>query len=297
MGIYEEISSNKRRSILLIFLFVIVVVLLGYFLGWVFFDPFFGLMFAFIISIVMTLISIFSGDKILLRVMNAKEAEKPEHTRLINIAEGLSIAAGIPAPKIYVIDEDSPNAFATGYKPEKASVTVTTGLLKIMNKDELEGVIAHEISHIKNYDIRLMLIVATLVGISVLISDMLLRSFFWGRYANRGRNNKASVYIIILGLILAILTPIIVQLIKLAVSRRREFLADASGALLTRYPKGLAEALKKIKADKEPMVKGANRAVAHFFIADPMRAAGEKVKHWFSTHPPINERIRRLEAM
>ena len=297
MGIYEEISSNKRKSFLLVFLFIIIIILLGYVFGLIFFDPFVGLFFAFFISIILTFISIFSGDKILLRVMNAKEAEKPGHTRLINIVEGLSIAAGIPVPKIYVIDEDSPNAFATGYKPEKASVTVTTGLLNIMNKDELEGVIAHEISHIKNYDIRLMLIVATLVGVSVLISDMFLRSFFWGRYGRSGKDNKVGVYMVILGLVLAILTPIIVQLIKLAVSRRREFLADASGALLTRYPKGLADALRKIKMDKEPMVKGANRAVAHFFIADPMRAAGEKVKHWFSTHPPIDERIRRLEGM
>ncbi|MEK6826706.1 MAG: M48 family metalloprotease, partial [Nanoarchaeota archaeon] len=172
MGIYEEISLNKRKSLLLIFLFIIIIVLLGYVFGLIFFDPVVGLAIAFIISIIFTLISIFSGDKIILKVMNAKEAKKPEHTRLINIVEGLSIAAGIPVPKVYIIEEDSPNAFATGINHEKSSVTVTTGLLKMMNKNELEGVIAHEISHIKNYDIRFMLLVATLVGISVLISDM-----------------------------------------------------------------------------------------------------------------------------
>ncbi|MEK6922282.1 MAG: M48 family metallopeptidase [Nanoarchaeota archaeon] len=297
MGIYEEISLNKRKSLLLIFLFIIIIVLLGYVFGLIFFNPVVGLAIAFIISIIFTLISIFSGDKIILKVMNAKEAKKPEHTRLINIVEGLSIAAGIPVPKVYVIEEDSPNAFATGINHEKSSVTVTTGLLKLMNKNELEGVIAHEISHIKNYDIRFMLLVATLVGISVLISDMILRSLWWGGYSHRGRDSRGSIYIIVIGLVLAILTPIIVQLIKLAVSRKREFLADASGALLTRYPKGLADALRKIKADKEPMVKGANRAMAHLFIADPMRAVGENVKHWFSTHPDINARIRRLENM
>jgi len=295
MGTYEEISSNKRKSLLLIFLFIVVIVLLGYVFGLLFFNPFIGLFFAFFISVIMTLISIFSGDKIMLKMFGAEEAIKPKHTNLINTVEGLAIAAGIPKPKIYVIKEDSPNAFATGYKPDKASITVTTGLLKIMNKAELEGVIAHEMSHIKNYDIRFMLLVATLVGISVLISDLLLRSLWWGRY-QRNRD-RIGFYLIIIGLILAILTPIIVQLIKFAVSRQREFLADASGALLTRYPKGLAEALRKIKADKEPMVNGANRAVSHLLIADPMRLIGDNIKHWFSTHPPLGERIRRLESM
>ncbi|MFH1592250.1 MAG: M48 family metalloprotease [Candidatus Woesearchaeota archaeon] len=297
MGIYEEISSNKRRSILLIFLFFIVILILGYVFGAIFFDPFIGLFLALFISIVFTLISIFSGDKMVLSMMKAKEAKKPEHTYLINTVEGLAIAAGIPKPKVYVVEEDSPNAFATGFKPKKASVTVTTGLLKLMNKQELEGVIAHEMSHIKNYDIRFMILVATLVGISVLISDLILRSLFWGSYGHRGRDNRAGGYIIVIGLVLAIITPIIVQLIKMAISRRREFLADASGAMLTRYPMGLADALRKIGKDKEPMVRGANRAVSHLFIADPMRAVGSKVKHWFSTHPDINERIRRLEKM
>jgi|SRR3989344_646768 len=295
MGIYEEISSNKLKSLFLVFFFVIIIILLGYVFGLIFFNAFIGLFLAFFISIIMTLVSIFSGDKIVLKMLGADEASKPNYTNLINTVEGLTIAAGIPKPKIYVIKEDSPNAFATGYSPKKASITVTSGLLKIMNKTELEGVIAHEMAHIKNFDIRFMLLIATLVGISVLISDLLLRSLWWGRYQRS--KDRVGAYLIIGGLALAILTPIIVQLIKFAVSRQREFLADASGALLTRYPKGLADALRKIKADKEPMVKGANRAVSHLFIADPMRAVGDKVKHWFSSHPDINERIKRLEAM
>ncbi|MEK6935029.1 MAG: M48 family metalloprotease [Nanoarchaeota archaeon] len=294
MNIYDEISANKRNSIFLISLFFVVIILLGFIFGYIFFDPYLGLVVALIISLVFTLISYFSGDKMILAMTHAREARKPEHTFLINTVEGLSIAAGIPTPKVYVINEDSPNAFATGRNEKHASVTVTTGLLKMMNREELEGIIAHEISHIKNYDVRFMLLVATLVGITVLISDMLLRSFFWSR-GNRG--NRANTFIIIIGLILAILTPVIVQVIKFAISRKREFLADASGALLTRYPPGLANALKKIKKDKEPSIAGVNRAISHLFIADPMRFAGDKVKHWFSTHPPLEERIKRLESM
>ena len=292
--IRDEITTNKRKSILLIFLFFVIILLLGFVFGAIFFDPFIGIFLAAIISIIFTFISVFSGDKIILSMTKAKEAKKPEHTYLINTVEGLAIAAGIPKPKVYVIKEDSPNAFATGFKQENASVTVTTGLLNLMNRQELEGVIAHEIAHIKNYDIRFMLLVATLAGISVLISDLILRSLFWG---GGRRDDKGSAIMIVIGLVLAILTPIIVHLIKFAISRQREYLADSSGALLTRYPPGLADALRKIKADKEPTVAGANRAIAHLFIADPMRAVGDNVKHWFSTHPPLEERIRRLEAM
>lgn len=294
MDIYNEISTNKRNSFLLVSLFFAVIIILGFIFGYIFFDPYLGLFFAFFISLIFTLISYYSGDKMILAMTGAKEARKPEHTYLINTVEGLAIAAGIPTPRIYVINEDSPNAFATGRNEKHASVTVTTGLLRIMNREELEGVLAHEISHIKNYDVRFMMLVATLVGITVLISDMLLRSFFW---SSGNRENRANTFIIVIGLIMAILTPIIVQLIKLAVSRKREFLADASGALLTRYPPGLAGALRKIKNDKEPAIAGVNRAVSHLFIADPMRFAGDKVKHWFSTHPPLEERIRRLESM
>src|SRR3989344_3883767 len=294
MDIYNEISTNKRNSVLLISSFFVVIIVLGYIFGYIFFNPYTGVFFAFLISMIFTLISYYSGDKMILAMTGAKEAKKPEHTFLINTVEGLAIAAGISTPKIYVVNEDSPNAFATGRNEKHASVTVTTGLLRLMNREELEGVLAHELSHIKNYDVRFMLLVATLVGITVLISDMLLRSFFWSSHRN---DNKANTFIIVIGLVLAILTPIVVQLIKFAISRKREFLADASGALLTRYPPGLASALRKIKNDKEPSIAGVNRAISHLFIADPMRFAGDKVKHWFSTHPPLDERIRRLESM
>src|SRR3989344_6046791 len=193
MGIYEEISSNKRKSFFLVSFFIVIIVLLGYVFGLIFFDPLLGLFFAFVLSMAMTLISIFSGDKILLKMLKAQEARRPEHAKVINIIEGLSIAAGIPKPKIYLIDDTAINAFATGYKPEKAAVTFTTGALQRLNKEELEGVAAHEISHIKNYDIRLMLLVATLVGISVLISDMILRSLLWG--GGRRDKNKGQIYI------------------------------------------------------------------------------------------------------
>lgn len=294
MDIYNEISTNKRNSFLLISLFFAVIILLGFIFGYIFFDPYLGLFFAFFISLIFTLVSYYSGDKMILAMTGAKEARKPEHTYLINTVEGLSIAAGLPTPRIYVINDSAINAFASGRSPEHSIVAVTSGAIGRLNREELEGVIAHEISHIKNYDVRFMMLVATLVGITVLISDMLLRSFFWSR---GDRENKANTFIIVIGLVLAILTPIIVQLIKFAISRKREFLADASGALLTRYPPGLASALKKIRDDKEPVVEVANRATAHLFIENPLRHFKKHTSNIFSTHPEINERIRRLESM
>ncbi|MBI2499294.1 M48 family metalloprotease [Candidatus Woesearchaeota archaeon] len=291
---YNEISTNKRNSFLLISLFFAVIILLGFIFGYIFFDPYLGLFFAFFISLIFTLVSYYSGDKMILAMTGAKEARKPEHTYLINTVEGLSIAAGLPTPRIYVINDSAINAFASGRSPEHSIVAVTSGAIGRLNREELEGVIAHEISHIKNYDVRFMMLVATLVGITVLISDMLLRSFFWSR---GDRENKANTFIIVIGLVLAILTPIIVQLIKFAISRKREFLADASGALLTRYPPGLASALKKIRDDKEPVVEVANRATAHLFIENPLRHFKKHTSNIFSTHPEINERIRRLESM
>ncbi|MEK6952786.1 MAG: M48 family metalloprotease [Nanoarchaeota archaeon] len=294
MDIYNEISTNKRNSVLLVSLFFVAIILLGFVFGYIFFDPYLGLFFAFFISLIFTLISYYSGDKMILAMTGAKEARKPEHTYLINTVEGLSIAAGIPTPKIYVINDSAINAFASGRSPEHSIVAVTSGAVGRLNREELEGVLAHEISHIKNYDVRFMMLVATLVGITVLISDMLLRSFFW---SSGNRENRANTFIIVIGLVLAILTPIIVQLIKFAVSRKREFLADASGALLTRYPPGLANALKKIRDDKEPVVEVANRATAHLFIENPLRHFKKHTSNIFSTHPDINERILRLEAM
>ena len=198
-------------------------------------------------------------------------------------------------PKIYIIQEESPNAFATGRDPKRASITVTSGLRKKLNRAELEGVIAHEMSHIKNYDIRFMMLTAVLMGIVVLLSDFMLRGFFYG--GGRRDNKNGGIFIILIALILAILAPLVAELIKLAVSRKREFLADASGAMLTRYPQGLANALKKIRDDDDKIVDTANRGVAHLFIENPLRNQKGWTNSIFSTHPDINERIKRLEKM
>lgn len=300
MGIYEEISRNKRRSFFLVFIFFILVVFLGLVLGMGYGNPYFGLILALIIGGVYFLFSYYNGAQMILGMSGAKEARKPEHAHLINVVEGLAIAAGLPkVPKVYVIEDSALNAFATGRNPEHAAVTVTTGLLKEMNREELEGVIAHEISHIKNYDIRLMMLSAVLVGLTILLSDFLLRSFLFGGKGNERENNQLTIIFILVGVVLAILAPLIGELIKLAVSRKREYLADASGALLTRYPPGLAKALKKIKNDPDPLVDKANKATAHLFISSPFRR-GKRVswlQHLFSTHPPLEERIKKLEGM
>lgn len=301
---YDEISANKRNSILLIIVFVIAIVGLGYFLGLFFFgDPYIGLFLALLFSIIYTLIMFFSGDSMILSMSNAVPTDKKQFPHLVNTVEGLAIAAGIPTPKIYVIKDSAINAFATGRNPEKAAVTVTTGTIERLNRTELEGVIAHELSHIKNYDIRLMMLTVVLVGVAVLMSDFILRSFLWGGGKRDRNQGSGGAILIIIGLILAILTPIIAQLMKLAISRKREYLADANGALLTRYPAGLAGALKKIRDDKEPLVEAANKATANLFIANPLR--NQKTKKGrprrfaalFSTHPDINDRIKKLEKM
>jgi heat shock protein HtpX len=218
---------------------------------------------------------------------------------LINTVEGLAIAAGLAKPpKVYVIEDSALNAFATGRDPEHSSITVTTGLLEKLTKLELEGVIAHEMSHIKNFDIRVMMLAAVMVGLTVLLSDFLLRSFLWGRGGRSRENNQMTAVFIIVGLALAILAPLVGEAIKLAISRKREYLADASGALLTRYPKGLADALKKIKGDPDPLVDHANKATAHLFISTPFRKSKKSfMKKLFSTHPPIDQRIKKLENM
>ena len=294
--LYENISSNKRKSIFLIIIFFIIIGLLGYSFGIYFGNPFIGLGFAIIFSTLMTLISFYSGDKMILKMSHAVEADRKKYPHLVNTVEGLAIASGIPPPKIYVIDDSAINAFATGRDPKHASVTVTTGAIQRLKRDELEGVIAHELAHIRNYDVRMMMFVVILVGVVALLSDMFLRSVFYGRRRSSGRGGGIiGLVIILLGLILAILAPLIAQLIKLSVSRKREFLADADGALLSRNPQGLANALKKIRSDKEPLVEAANKATAHLFIENPLRTFGGRMNSLFSTHPDINERIKKLE--
>ncbi len=296
--IYDEISSNKRRSVLLVIGFFALVIFLGYAVGLLYGNEYFGFIFAFLIGLLYFLFSYYGGTSAILAMSKAKEATKPEHTHLINTVEGLAIAAGLPKPpKVYVIDDSALNAFATGRSPEHAAITVTTGLLKKMNKLELEGVLAHEMSHIKNYDIRVMMLAAVMVGLVVLLSDFFLRSFLWGGKQGREKS-PLSPLLILVGVALAVLAPLIGELMRLAISRKREFLADASGALLTRYPKGLADALRKIKGDPDPLVDTANKATAPLFISIPFRREHPSwMQSLFSTHPRLEERIKRLEGM
>lgn len=297
MTFYDQISANKRRTYLLVFLFIALVTFLGYVLGLVYGNSYFGLIMALIVGLLYFLFSYYAGASTILSMTRAKEATKPEYTNLINTVEGLAIAAGLPKPpKVYVIDDSALNAFATGRNPEHSVIAVTTGLLKKMNKLELEGVLAHEMSHIKNYDIRVMMLAAVMVGITVLLSDFLLRSFWYSGHGDR-RDKGGGALLLLVAVALAILAPLIGELIKLAISRKREFLADASGAMLTRYPKGLADALHKIKNDPDPLVDYANKATAHLFISTPFRKSHSALQNLFSTHPPLDERIKRLEGM
>jgi len=293
--VYERINQNKTSSVILIVLFFIIISALGYLFGVYFRFPIFGLAFAFIISTAMALFSFYDGDSVALSLSGAKAATKKQYPEFYNTVEGLSIAAGLQMPKLYVIEENSINAFATGRDPKHASLAVTTGALKKLKRVELEGVVGHEMSHIKNYDIRMMMLVMVLVGVIAMLSDMMLRTFMYGR-GDRDRDKGGGILIIV-GLALAILAPIIAQLIKFAISRKREFLADADGALLTRYPAGLASALTKIKNDDDKIVDAANKATAHLFIENPLRAHEGWLNSLFDTHPPIDARIKALKAM
>ncbi len=289
---YNQIASNKRKTVLLVTLFSVLILTIGWVFGEANGDATSGIVLATILATTMSLISYFGGDKLALATSGAKQIEKDQAPELWRIIENLAITNGTPMPKVYIVQDDAPNAFATGRNPEHASVAVTTGLLRIMEKKELEGVLAHEMSHIKNYDILVMTIVIVLVGIVTLLADWMLRSFMFGR--NR-EHNQATIALFVIGLVLSILSPFFAELIKLAVSRQREYLADASGALLTRYPEGLASALEKIRAYGAPMKK-ANHATAHLYISNPF-GPGNKLASWFSTHPPVEERIKRLRSM
>jgi heat shock protein HtpX len=250
------------------------------------------------ISIIMAVVSYYNSDKIVLSMSRARPAEGPEFAHLVNSVEGLAIAAGLPKPRVYVIDDSAPNAFATGRDPEHAVICVTTGLMDKLNRAELEGVIGHEMSHVKNYDIRFSTLVVVLVGIVALLSDWLLRSMWWGggRRRRDDSGGSSSLIWLLVGLVVAIIAPISATLMQAALSRQREFLADANGALLTRYPDGLASALEKIAADSEPL-EAANKATAALFIYNPLKDIGGTVNNLFNTHPPIAERIKRLREM
>ena len=291
VSFYDHISANKRNSVFLVIIVIIIMIFFGYLIGLILGSVVAGVMIAVSIAIFLTLIGVFSGDDIILSASNAKPADKKYYAHLINIVEGLSIAAGIPMPKIYVINDNTINAMAIGRNPKKASIAVTTGALEKLNRSELEGVIGHEMSHIKNYDVRFMMLTAILVGIVALLSDFFIRSFFFSGGGNR-EGGKIHPVFLIFALVLAILAPIAGYMIKLAVSRKREFLADANGALLTRHPSGLANALKKIKEDTVKPSSTANKAVAHLYFSNPFKGS-----NLWSTHPDINERIKRLEEM
>jgi heat shock protein HtpX len=297
LSIYEAAAANRWRTLLLIVVFTALVAVLAYFVG-EYFVPGGGvaaLPFALAISSAGALVSYFAGDKLILAQSQARELGPNEEPQLRNIVEALALGLGVPPPKIYLIDDSAPNAFATGRDPQHASIAVTRGLLDKLDRTELEGVIAHELSHVGNRDIRVMVLVTVLVGTVALLADWMWRSMFWGRGRDRDRGGAGAI-VAVLAIALAVLTPIIATLIQLAVSRQREYLADASGALLTRYPPGLASALRKIAADKEPL-EVANKATAALYIANPLKDAPAFFDHLFDTHPPIEERIKRLEAM
>ena len=262
-----------------------------------------ALVVALLISIALSWSSYRYGDRVVLATSRARLVTHEEEPRLHNVVEGLALAAGLPKPAVYVVPEQSPNAFVMGRDPEHASIAVTQGLLDMMNRVELEGVVGHEMSHIRDRDILVGTVVATLVGVVVLLAEFMLRWFWWGGMGGRRRNNDGGgqgfAILAVVGLVLAILAPFFAQIIKLSMSRRREYLADAEGAMLTRYPPGLAAALRKIADDHTPM-RTANNATAHLWLNQPSRTPGEQ-NHWFenlfSTHPPIEERIRLLEEM
>jgi heat shock protein HtpX len=304
--VYEQIAANKRKTVLLIFGAIVLLGAVGYVLGLWYGsgNGIYGLVGAVALAVVLSLGSVFGGDRLVLASTRAREVTPQEQPRLHNIVEGLSIAAGIPKPKVYLIPEQAPNAFATGRNPEHSSVAVTEGLLATMNRVELEGVIGHELSHVVDRDILVGTLVATLVGAVVLISEFFMRSWWWGGVRGRRGGDRSGggieAIVFAIGLVLLVLAPIIGQIVRLAVSRQREFLADAQGALLTRYPPGLASALRKIGAASGIPMRSANNATAHLWLNQPSRIQGEgmgPLEKLFSTHPPIEERIRRLEEM
>lgn len=283
MSIYSQIDANKRKSWLIMVLFVVFVAVVAYVYGPSYVGP------ALIFSGLMSIGSYFFSDRIVLSMSGAHAISEKDDNLLFDVVTNLSIADGIPRPKVYVINDPAPNAFATGRDPQHAVVCVTTGLRQLMNKSELEGVIAHELSHIGNFDTRLMAIVSVLVGVIAMMADWFMRSLWW---RDRDDNDsKAGSVFMILGIILAILSPVIATLIQLSISRRREFLADANGAYITRYPEGLARALEKLSAYKR-RPNFANSATAHLFIVNP-----PGISRLFDTHPPIEERIKLLRAM
>lgn len=296
--VYQHITANKTKTAILLGVFLILITLLGFVFSQAYGDP--AILYAAAgFSVIYALISYYFSPQITLAISKAQALERKDNPAVYQLVENLAIAAGLPTPKIYVINDTAMNAFATGRNPQTAVVCFTTGILQRLNKTELEGVVAHELSHIGDYDVRLMTIVVVLVGVLTLLADFFLRMSFWGRRRSRDGEGQIQAFFMIAGLILALLSPLIATLIQLAISRKREYLADAQGVLLTRYPEGLASALQKISADTEPL-EAANKATAHLYIADPLKNHEGSVRWFanlFNTHPPMEERIRRLRKM
>jgi heat shock protein HtpX len=294
--LYTQQGSNVRKTWLLMSMFFVIIVAIGYIASAVYGNPYI-MYIAIIFSLVMNVGSYWYSDKLVLRMTGAVPADPTLHRELINVVENLAITAGLPMPKVYVVNDPAPNAFATGRDPDHAVVAATTGILQILNRTELEGVMAHELSHVGNRDMLVSTVAVVLAGFVAIVADMLMRSMMWG---GGDRDSKAGILFLILGVIGIILAPIAAQMIQLAISRKREYLADVSGALLTRYPEGLASALEKIHAYGMPMQR-ANNATAHLFIADPFgddkRGIMQKISSLFQTHPPAAERIKILREM
>ena len=302
---WELIEANRRKSLILFISLGLTLLLLGYFFGSAYYPDgggFIGIFFALIIWGILSLISYFSGSKILLAVSGAKEVTKEVHPQLFNVVEEMKISAGLPAmPKVYIINEIAPNAFATGIKPENSAVAVTAGLLARLNRDELQGVIAHEVSHIVNRDVLFMTFAGIMLGSIVLISEVFLRSLWFGgggRYSSKSSKSsgQGQMIIMIVAIVFAILAPILAQLLYFAISRKREYLADASAVRYTRYPEGLASALEKI-SDNSIELKTANKVTAPMYIVNPLKPKGQKLSDLTSTHPPISERVRILRSI
>lgn len=307
VNVYEAESQNKVKSAVIVAIFLVFVFFVVYILGNAFsyylgYAPgglgYIGL--ALIVSGIMSFGGYYFSDKIVLATAHARPANRKRDFLFYTVAENLAIGSGLPKPALYVIDDPSPNAFATGRDPKHAVLCATTGLLSKLNRTELEGIIAHELTHVKNYDTRLQSVVAVLVGMVALLGDWFMRSMWWGRSRSRDEEGSIGAIFILLGIIFAIASPIVAQLIQLAITRRREFTADAGSVLITRQPSGLISALKKISADTEAL-HSANKATAHLFIVNPFRGGRHGSVGWlanlFNTHPPVAERIKALEDL
>ncbi|MFH1257117.1 MAG: M48 family metallopeptidase [Candidatus Diapherotrites archaeon] len=297
MNVYQQISSNKTKSILLFSFFFLAILFLGWVIGEITGFGAGALVIAFILAVLLSFFSYYYSDSIVLKISRAREVKREEFPFLFDIVQAVAMGAGVPKPRLYVINDTAPNAFATGRNPQHSVICVTTGLLQKLDRNELEAVIAHEMSHIKNYDMLVMTVSVVLVGVIVLLSDFILRSFLWGR---RGGNSRESgslgLVLIAIGILFAVLSPFIATIIRLAISRKREFLADADSALMTHNPEALASALLKISNDKEPL-EAANKATAHLYIINPLKEHASFMNNLFSTHPPIEARVKALRGM